>query len=48
MDKFSRCIKVLATLLLCLLFEGLFFKMKAKNICGPLYPRVLGGSTGET
>ena len=48
MRKNSFCLPV--TLLLCmsLLFHEFFPKASGKTICGPLYPRVLGGSTGWT
>ena len=40
----------LAVSLLCmsLLFQILFLKGSGKSICGPIYPRVLGGSTSGT
>ena len=48
MRKISLCYAVSSLLCVSLLFHDLFLKSIGKSICGPLYPRVLGGSTGET
>ena len=48
MRKSSFCVAVSSLLCVSLFFHELFLKGSSKTICGPLYPRVLGGSTGDT
>ena len=48
MKKMSFCLAVTSLLCVSLFFHELLLKGSAKSICGPLYPRVLGGSTGHT
>ena len=43
---FSRV--AVESLVVCLVFNQLIAKIQSKSICGPLYPRVIGGSTGVT
>jgi hypothetical protein len=48
MRKTSIVFKVFSLLCVSLLLHEPFLKGQGKTICGPLYPRVLGGSTGST
>ena len=48
MKKTSFFLAKISLLFVSLFFHELFLKGSAKSICGPLYPRVLGGSTGGT
>ena len=48
MKKTSLCLTLSSVLCVSLLFHDLLLKGNGKTICGPLYPRVLGGSTGGT
>jgi hypothetical protein len=48
MQKSSFSLAVTSLLCVSLFFHELFLKCSTKSICGPLYPRVLGGSTGDT
>ena len=48
MWKTYLCLAVSSLLKVSLFFDELFLKGRGKSICGPLYPRVLGGSTGNT
>ena len=48
MRKSSLCVKVFSLVWVSLLFHELSLRSSGKSICGPLYPRVLGGSTGGT
>jgi hypothetical protein len=48
MRKSSFCLAVSSLLSISLFFHELFLKGSGKTICGPLYPRVLGGSNGRT
>jgi hypothetical protein len=48
MRKKSLCLALSSLLCVPLLFNELLLKGKGKSICGPLYPRVLGGNTGGT
>ena len=48
MRKSSFFLAVSSLLCVSMFFHELFLKGSGKTICGPLYPRVLGGSNGET
>jgi hypothetical protein len=48
MRKTSICLAFSSLLSMSLFFHELFLKGSSKSICGPLYPRVLGGSAGHT
>ena len=48
MRKSSLGLTVSSLVCVSLLFHELSLKSSGKSICGPLYPRVLGGSTGGT
>ena len=48
MRKTSLSLAVSSLLSMSLFFHEIFLKGSSKSICGPLYPRVLGGSTGNT
>ena len=48
MRKSSFCLAVTSLLCVSLFFHELFLQGSAKSMCGPLYPRVLGGITGDT
>jgi hypothetical protein len=48
MRKTSLSLAVSSLLSMSLFFHELFLKGSSKSICGPLYPRVLGGSTEDT
>jgi hypothetical protein len=41
-------LSLFAPFILYLFFCDFSFILQSKSICGPLYPRVLGGSTGIT
>jgi hypothetical protein len=48
MRKSSFCLVVSSILCVPLFFHELFLKGSGKTICGPLYPRVVGGSADGT
>jgi hypothetical protein len=48
MNKTSLFLASLSLLCVSLFFDELILKGMGKTICGPLYPRILGGSTGGT
>jgi hypothetical protein len=48
MRKNSFCLAASSILCVYLLINELFLKGSGKLICGPLYPRVLGGSIDGT
>ena len=48
MRRASFCLAVSSLMCVSFLFHKILLKGLGKTICGPLYPRVLGGSTGDT
>jgi hypothetical protein len=48
MRKTSLSLAVSSLLSMSLFFHELFLKGSSKSICGPLFPRILGGRTGST